>query len=702
MASLHTTWVRFLVLAAALTGCGGNQSFESTLDEMWQWDGGVEASHVIERLQSASAPKVVPAAVGVTGRGLVGRTLPAGKLWTYEGEVDVLPTLTGGLVLFTGAGKVVAIDVATGVKKFSLDTNSRRLEGAGFDGKYAVLLLVDKDDAREDQILVVGPKGEKLYEAQANARLGTPAVVDGLALVPYSGQYVGALDIQTTEHVGRVLIRDGIHSVSSEPGGVVVYGTGATLLSENVTSSPGSQSLKLDPKKLPGEPEWPIDGSKPRPARGRPVGLYAHVAPSELTLKLSTGGYVATYYDVAVGFEHGSNDIRFSTHFPRAVAGGAAGKHGPTLCLENGSLVRVNAKTGHHIPFGSLESKIKACVVSAPDDQIPKGARPSVLEQLEETISSTGPDMVAIQTVLLRELGEADTPDTTRSLLAIAQDPLVSLDLARTAGNLLAQRKTGGEVMIEALNASAPQPLVPDANEPAAPETDPSGSAKANSDDEWSDSPEDADKQPNGKSPQPSGEPDTKPPSRENPQDEPAIEPGAQRREKQRPPPVGSLARALLRMKTPGAARALAPYLNDPSSRAKASLNLMKTISKLGTGDPVEMREVSRFLYHYKNTGGEGQLIDALVLAAHFLFKYGDDEADEQLERALGQSLTHPDLTRGLEKNPPPPDDEKGRSEKPEGDNAGDAQPGDGKPGDDKRRNDKSVRPPEKGKTPKK
>lgn len=675
MASLHTSWVRYLSAACALSfplcACGGNQGFESTLDEMWRWDGGVEASLVIERLQNRTAPKEIPAAVGVTGRGLVGRALPDGKLWTYEGPVDVLPTLSGNLVLFSGEGKVTAIDATTGMKKYSFDTNDRRLEGAGFDGTYSILLLVDKDDAREDQIVVLGPKGEKLYAAAANARLGTPAVIDGLGLVPYSGQYIGALEISTTKHVGRVLIRDGIHTVSSDRNGVIVYGTGATLLNEKVTSSPKSHSLKLNPKKLPGEPSWPIDGSKPRPPNAMPVGLYAHVAPSEQTLKLSTGGYVATYYQVAVGFDHGSNEIRFSTHFPRAVAGGSAGKHGPTLCLENGSLVRVNAKTGHHIPFGSLESKIKACVVSASDDEIPAGSRPSVLEQLEETIADTGPDMVAIQQVLLRQLGTADTADTTRSLLSIAQNPLVSLDLAKTANNLLARRTTGGEIMIDALNASAPEPVIP-SGPPAAggsegekdePKDEKPADPKHEEEDGWTESPE--------------KEAEELADETQPPPDKPAIDPNAQRRETLRPPPVGSLARALLKMKTPGAARALAPYLNDPSLRPKAAYNLMKTISKLGTGDAVEMQEVSRFLYHYKNTGGEKLLIDALVLAARFLFEHGDDAADDRLTRDLNQSLTHPDLTEKLKKNPPPAGkDQKGREENEEQEDDGKTQRG--------------------------
>src|SRR5690606_6341215 len=128
--------------------------------------------------------------------------------------------------------------------------------------------------------------------------------------------------------------------------GVVLYGAGATLMNGAITSSPKSRSLKLKPRELPGEPTWPVDGSKARPARALPVGLFAYAEPSQNSLRFASGSYVATYYEVLIGLEHESNKIRWATHLPRAVSGGSAGPSGPTLCLENGAIVRVNHTTG--------------------------------------------------------------------------------------------------------------------------------------------------------------------------------------------------------------------------------------------------------------------------------------------------------------------------------------------------------------------
>lgn len=621
------------LLTLSIDGCGGSGAFDKSLDQMWQWDGGVEASRILSRLQSKQIPENLPAAVGVTGRGLVGRLLPDGKLWKYEGTVDVLPTLIGDAAIFSGDGRVTMLDLATGATRFSVDVNGRRLEGAGYDGKNAILLVVDSNDAREDQILVVGPRGERVHSVMATARIGTPAAVGGIGLVPYSGQYVGAFDLSTGDHIGRILLRDGIHTVQTEGGKVLILGTGATILDEGITSSPDSRSLKLAPSQFPGEPSWPLDGSKPRPARAMPVGLYAYPEAKEGNLAFAQGAYLATYFEVIVGVDHGTNQIRFANHFPRAVAGGAVGKQAATLCLENGSIWRVNMRDGSKGPFGSLESRVRGCVVTGSGSKVPQEERPPLLGQIVDTISNTGPDMVSMQRLLLTELAKRSGADTTAALLDVAQNPLVSIDLARKAGELLSEREEGGTEMVEALLKSAPKEQTPESVE--VPPTDATPPvAKEGGDDSWSDS--DAPAKATDKY------------AELNKAAQPQLAPGVVRRESVRPPPVGDLAVALTRLKTPGAAAALAPFLSDPSLNPKDTRALLIAIRRLG--GPEQVSAVQNFFDAYKNTGGETAFVDALVTAALFLDEYLDEAGRIELRASASQSLTHPELRERLQK----------------------------------------------------
>ncbi len=589
-------------LAWGLISCA-SASFESTLDQKWQWDHGVEAESILDATLAAPVLRNIAGAVGITGRGLVGRTLPEGKLWTYEGPVDVLPTLVGDVVLFSGGGRVTMLDLRTGQERFSIDVHGRRLEGAGYDGTYSVLLLVDKDGARKDQIRVVNARGTTQVSARALARIGTPGAVNGIGLVPYGSQYIGAFELKTGRSLGRILLRDAVHTVTADEGKMWILGAGATPLSRKLGSAPQNVSLRLSPRKLPGEPPWPLDGSAPRLTRGSPVAIYAHPSLEDGVVRFSNSTYVATYFEVVLGLNPQNNRILWTTYFPHAVKGGKASSTGVTLCLENGSLWRLSYKDGTKEPFNSLETRVKGCVVTPSTEPIDTGKRKPLLAQIVETISGTGPDMAAMQRVLLQELGPQKGKETTLALLNIAQNPLVSADLSREAGALLRERKEGGESMIAALQKNAPPSLKPSSESSVEREHDPSHD-----------------------------------------------EHDPHHRNTLRPPPVGDLAHALVRMKIPGAGSALAPYLLDPSHSSSQRKEIMSALGALGGKN--ELSIVQTFFETHKNTGGDKELLDALALALQFLLKNQNEEQNALLLSSVDDPLTYPALKKRLKALP--------------------------------------------------
>ncbi len=186
----YLQWGLLLITLSQMVQCAGQKSLDSHFTRGWQWDGGTSAHEILLALEGQQAAVKTPAVVGVTGRGLIGRTLPEGQAWNYTGEVDVLPSIVGNLVAFSGGGSVTGLDVRTGEKIFSIPSEKRRLEGLGYDGQYALLLLVDSHAARHDELVAVGPQGQVLSRAATTSRLGTPAVIGGIGLVPWDGQYI--------------------------------------------------------------------------------------------------------------------------------------------------------------------------------------------------------------------------------------------------------------------------------------------------------------------------------------------------------------------------------------------------------------------------------------------------------------------------------------------------------------------------------
>ncbi len=634
-----------LLVAGAACGCGAATGFGSGFAEGWLWDRGAAAKSVMQRLVGKSGPVEVSAAVGVTGHGLVGRRLPNGPLWTYEGEVDVLPSLVGDVVGFSGGDKVTLLDVSTGKVRFTIESGGRRLEGMGYDGQSSVLLLVDKNDARPDQVAVVGEHGQLRFSATTLEHIGTPAAVAGLGFVPWSHQYVSIFDLATGENLGRILVRDSVNRAEIHEKSLLFFGQGVLPLSTALAENPGLPSLRLPKLQLPGEPRWPVDGSKPRPARAQSVGLYAHPTGSGPHLSLSTGAFASTYFEIALGMEASGAAVRWATHFERSIVGADAGADALDVCLEDGSLWQVGMKGGSKSPSGSLETRLRACVLRGPAHGGERGTPLGIEAQILETVNETGPDMAAMHALLVDDLSRRSGEASTAALLAIAQNPLSSTPVVDRASRALASRTQGAEALIRSLEESAPE--LPQPTPPLdPPSVGPAGKADRGK--------LPAVKPPTAQQPaaqQPTTQQPTATPLGDKPTEPPVVRPPAlesyaERRQTKRSPPIIALAQALTAMGDKRAATPLARHLLAPALSAEQATALLDALDALGGAEQCAL--MLEFFGAYRAAGGEREFVTALARAGAFVDKKGTPEQRAIVLKAASDSLTHPDLRKKL------------------------------------------------------
>ncbi len=442
-----------LCLLPTALACGGATGFQAGFEPDWSWDEGAEARSIVRRLSSARPPPTVPVAVGVTAGGLVGRVLPEGKRWEYRGKVDTLPAVSAGAVAFSGDGFVHLLDAKTGepVWKTPLETQGRQLESMAHDGKRTLLVLADPNDSRRDRLIAVDPDGSILAQATPEPALGRPALVGGVGLVPFSAQYVTALDLAEGTSLGRILVRNATTIVTADAGGIYLEGHGVLPLDQKLARDPDQKPLELPPVQLPGSPPWPGDGTQTRKSKALPIAIYAHPTTRGNRLAFAHDRYAATYFRVVLGLDAKSGELRWATHFLRNVVGGAASNENITLCFEDGSLWRLSYEDGQRESSGTLDAKLRACVVEAEPRSVRKKRDETLEEQVVQTLIRTGPDMAAVHSLLLEQLSSSDSPEVTARLLEIAQSPQASADLADRAAGLIAQRRSGAEHMIQAL-----------------------------------------------------------------------------------------------------------------------------------------------------------------------------------------------------------------------------------------------------------
>jgi hypothetical protein len=552
--------------------------------------------------------------VGVTGRGLRGRTLPGGVVWHYVGPVDVLPSLAGDTVAFSGEGIVTVLDVKTGARRFHLPVAGRRLEGMAYDGERYALLLVDSNDARPDELRIVDAQGRTAFTATTMSRLGTPYAIGGVALIPWNRQYVSAFDMVSGQAIGRLLVRDAIHRVEGGDHGVWVYGAGASRVDERLLESSGEKAIRLSPPKLPGEPAWPIDGSKPRLPRSLPVALWA-VPTFDGDARFLGGTYGYGYFEVVLGLDTATQRLKWTNFFPRGMVGSGASQAGITACLEDGSIWQVRWSDGQAAPIDSLDTRLKGCAVTALDKKLGGRRTVDLPMQVRQTISGTGTSMAAVHEVLLADLAKSKATRATNALLAIAQDPTTSSALAERAGTYLAKRRTGASAMIRALRENLPTPP----SEPSKP----------------------------GDPAQP-GEPPA-PTESDDGADEADLDLALPTTRK-RPPPVAALAEALTGMNAKNAANVLSLQLTLPSIDGADSHAVLVALASLG--GQKQLGNVVAFFSNYKNGGGDRALLQALDLAAKFILDHGGEAEKTLLLEARSDVLTHPELAKSLERLP--------------------------------------------------
>lgn len=453
-------WLRLGWVAPAFAmavGCSASKPFERPFTTRWHNDQGRSIALVQKRLAAAKAPAGVPLAVGVDGKGLVGLPLESGRVWSHAVALDALPAVAGSVVVVTAAGRVLAFDAGSGKALWSVDAERRPLRGAGDDGSVTAVTLGPRDAGHASQLLVVDRAGQVRQRLDASAELGRPAVLGGVALVPWQNQYVSAIDTGSGEEIGRLLVREQVSNALSIGGSLYVGQLGLLRFDDRIAAATagGAQRIDLPSKSLPGDPLWLLDGTKTMSptagARAR-VRLFARPTERGSDLGLAGAHFAATYYRIVMGFREQDAQLSWVKTLPADSLGGDAANPGFILCDKLGTVHRLDASSGAAQAPLSLGTRLHACVVQAAELSVASpGSAAPLTQQISEAIRSNDPEMAAAHEFLLSEIGSREDPAVTKLLIDVLSAPRTAPSLRKSAERLLAARRDGVDAMLAAL-----------------------------------------------------------------------------------------------------------------------------------------------------------------------------------------------------------------------------------------------------------
>src|SRR5262249_19584249 len=141
-----------------------------------------------------------------------------------------------------------------------------------------------------------------------------PAVVAGMAFVPWAGQYVSVIDLANGDEAARVTLRQETSRAWTEGGSLWFGGTGFVRFDEKIRdASRGRASVGgLPQRELPGMPKMTPPGTEPLPAAANALDKtreYAKPQSADTGAALADGRWYGTYFRLAMGFEPGHGKL---------------------------------------------------------------------------------------------------------------------------------------------------------------------------------------------------------------------------------------------------------------------------------------------------------------------------------------------------------------------------------------------------------
>jgi outer membrane protein assembly factor BamB len=443
--------------ALLTTACGGNlaQGVGAPFSETWQSDQGKSIAALEERLRSAKAPPAAPVAVGVNETGLYGVTLPSGSRWSHQGTADTVPIVAGDLVVASNAGALFALDAKSGRQLWSVPIESRKLRGAGDDGNVTVAVVAGENPGKS-RFVAVTRTGQVLRTIDSTIDLGFPAVKAGIAFIPWSSQYVSAIDVKSGDEVARLLLREIVTQARNFNGDLWFGEKGLVRFDDKIGLATTNQAthVALPARQLPGKPLWLGSGNQLWPVSNSArlkIRISAQPTAADGSAHLTNHAYLASYFRVVLGLTAQDGSVRFVKSLAGDALSMSAAQHGFAVCDASGKVSLISEKGGD-AGSADLGARLTACALDVSALALPQTQPPPALaEQIGQALSDLTPDMAVAQKLLVDELTKQDDPLVTKILIELTSSAKIPPDLRGAARKLIATRRSGKEYMLAAL-----------------------------------------------------------------------------------------------------------------------------------------------------------------------------------------------------------------------------------------------------------
>ena len=454
-----------LALLTAAVGCGGSSGAFTT-----RYPDNVESSlqSVIARAEAGARRTVPSIAAGVTTEGkLYAYDLAAKRvLWEAPARPRFAPLLAGDTVVIQEGERVVGLELKSGSPRFQFDAADMHLVGADGVGASAVITLTSGAGTYARSRVVFMQGSARTWTHVLNSPVGVPALAGDVALVPWSNQYLSALDVENGDELARLRVREGVISHAFVSGGHVYVGSqhGIALLSHellagNLGTGP---HYTPPPDDLPGRPPFlrnaydaaPLPA--PESAQSRVRLSWQSTLSTARTLSLSADNLYLVFYRFVFALDPKDYTVRWLHTHEVDLVGARAQADGIALADARGALTYLAASSGS--PLWREQNGPASVNLEFPADQNAiGGARvvPITPIDLRAQLAAAAQDpdsrLVPVRLLAVQLLAKLADPAATADLLALCEDERTTVGIRKAACNALRERSVGNDHVLRAL-----------------------------------------------------------------------------------------------------------------------------------------------------------------------------------------------------------------------------------------------------------
>lgn len=426
---------------------------------------------LVQRLGRAPAREVGSIAVGVTSapQKLYAFDLTAQRvLWQQPVAASSAPVLAGDAVVLQSGEYVLGYDLRNGERRFEIERGTKVLKGADGEGANVVVALGEGlgTFAKSEVVLVHG--GSVSWRRPVEGLVGVPAIAGDSVLVPWSNQFMSAIDTESGHEYARVRVRDGVISHALRVGSEVVVGSrhGITRVGPSVGSGTlrGAGAFALPQKDLPGRPlllrDVYVESSPPTAdsAVHRISLAWQAAALDNVRTGLQDDTVYLVFYRFVFGLDPKDFGVRWVYVHDTDLVGASAQVHGLAIADDGGHFAMLGATSGE-VTWKAQTGLLSTVAVIPQGNTVADPGTVLTPEALAGSLLASAQDtdarLVPARLLAVEKIASLPQAEATSNLIELCDNTRIAAPVRERACVALKQRNVGAEHLLYALQRHA-------------------------------------------------------------------------------------------------------------------------------------------------------------------------------------------------------------------------------------------------------